>query len=49
VRNLRDRDDLEDTEAHVKRAITKWIIEKQVWRAWIGFLWFRIGIGGGLL
>jgi hypothetical protein len=42
------RNDLEDTGVH-ERVITKWILKKSVGRAWIGFLWFRIGIGGGVL
>jgi hypothetical protein len=27
----------------------KWIFEKLGWGAWTGFIWFRIGTGGGLL
>jgi len=27
----------------------KWIFKKYVGRAMIGFIWLRIGIGGGLL
>jgi hypothetical protein len=27
----------------------KWILGKQVWRVWIGFIWLRIGTGDGLL
>ena len=42
------RDDLEDTGVP-QRVTTKWILEKSVGRAWIGFLWLRIGIGGGVL
>jgi hypothetical protein len=29
--------------------ILKWILERQDGTVWIGFIWFRIGTGGGLL
>jgi hypothetical protein len=29
--------------------ILKWVFGEQGWRVWIGFIWFRIGAGGGLL
>jgi hypothetical protein len=42
------RNDLEDRGVH-ESVTTQWIIEKSVVRAWIGFLWLRIGISGGEL
>jgi len=42
------RDDLDDRGVH-ERVTIKWVIEKSVVRAWIGFLWLRIGIGGAEL
>jgi hypothetical protein len=31
------------------RIILKWILGKQGWRVLIGFIWLRIGTGGGIL
>jgi hypothetical protein len=31
------------------RIILKWILGKEGWRVWIGFMWLRIGTVGGLL
>jgi hypothetical protein len=31
------------------RVILKWILKKCGVRVWIGFMWLRIGTGGGLL
>jgi hypothetical protein len=32
-----------------ERIILKWILGKYSWRLWIGFIWLRIGTGGGFL
>jgi hypothetical protein len=39
---LKGRDRLEDVELWVK-----WMLMKQEVRMWIGFIWLRIGMGGG--
>jgi hypothetical protein len=31
------------------RIILKWVFRKYDFRAWIGFIWLRIGTGFGLL
>jgi hypothetical protein len=31
------------------RIILKLILGKHFWRVWIGFIWLRIGTGGGFL
>jgi hypothetical protein len=31
------------------RIILKYVLGTQRWRAWIGFIWLRIGTDGGLL
>lgn len=31
-----------------RRMIFKCVLEKCVWRLWIGSIWIRIGTGGGL-
>jgi len=30
------------------KVILEWILEKQIGKVWTGFIWFRIGISGGL-
>jgi len=49
VRTLRATEMTWKIHGYNKRVITKWILEKSVGRAWIGFLCLRIGIGGGML
>jgi hypothetical protein len=46
--SLKRRDQSEDLSVD-GRIILKWNLGKQVLRAWIGFIWFRIGTCGGLL
>jgi hypothetical protein len=46
--DLREIDHLEDQYIDARR-ILKWIFKKGVGEAWTGFMWFRIGTGGGLL
>ena len=46
--NLRERDYLEDTDVD-GRKILRWIFRKLDVRAWTGFIWLRMGTGGGLL
>jgi hypothetical protein len=45
LESLRDRDHSEDLNVDA-RTILKWILEKQGWRAWIGFVWLSIGTLG---
>ena len=44
--NLRERDLLEDPGVD-KRIILRWISRKWNVGLWIGFIWLRIGTGGG--
>jgi hypothetical protein len=46
-RDLREEDHLKDPG--VDRIILKWIFKKWYRGAWTGFIWLRIGTGGGLL
>jgi hypothetical protein len=32
-----------------RRIILEWILGKQSWKVWTGFIWLRIGISDGLL
>jgi hypothetical protein len=45
--NLRERGQFEDIG--VDGRILKWIFNKWDGQAWTGFIWLRIGRGGGLL
>jgi hypothetical protein len=35
--------------SNIQKLILKWISGKQGLGMWIGFIWLRIGIGGGFL
>jgi hypothetical protein len=48
VEKQEERDHWEDPELG-GRTILKWILEIEDGVVWIGFIWLRIGIGGGLL
>jgi hypothetical protein len=45
--NLRERDQLEDPDVD-GRIILRWVLRKWDVGAWIGSIWLRIGIVGGL-
>jgi len=45
--DLRERDHLEDLD--VDWRILKWIVQKWDEELWAGFIWLRIGKGGGRL
>jgi hypothetical protein len=46
--DLREGDHLEDLDVD-GRIILQLIFKKWTGRAWTGFIWLRIGTGGGLL
>jgi hypothetical protein len=46
--DLRERDHLEDLVVD-GRVTLKWVFRKWYAEAWTGFIWLRIGTGGGLL
>jgi hypothetical protein len=46
--NLNERVDLEDPGID-GRIVSRWIFRKCVGLAWPGFIWLRIGTGGGHL
>ena len=46
VGSLKERDHFEDLG--VNRIILKWVLKKQVGRAWTGLIWLRRGTDGGL-
>ena len=48
VGRLRERDHFEGLGVD-GRTIGKWIFKKWDRKTWIGLIWLRIGIGGGLL
>jgi hypothetical protein len=48
LESLKGRDHSEDLGAG-ERIILKWILVKSVLGVWIGFIWFGIGTGGGIL
>jgi hypothetical protein len=37
------------SEGKMRKIILKWILEKQGWRLWIGFIWLRTGTDDGLI
>jgi hypothetical protein len=43
---LKGRDHSKDLHAD-GRIILQWILGKEGWKVWIGFIWLRIGTGGG--
>jgi hypothetical protein len=47
LESLKGRDHSEDLGAD-GRIILKCVLGKEGWRVWIGFIWLRIGTGGGL-
>jgi hypothetical protein len=46
VGNLREEDHSEDRDVD-RRVILKWIFEKWEWGSWTGWIWRRMGTGGG--
>jgi hypothetical protein len=48
LESLKGREHLEDLGID-ERITLKWVLGKEGWRGWIGFIWLRIGTGGGLL
>jgi hypothetical protein len=46
--DVRERDHLEDLSVD-ENAILHWIFKKCFGEAWAGFIWLRIGTGGGRL
>jgi hypothetical protein len=42
------RDYSEDLDIDERMILTR-ILRKKFWRMWIGFMWPRIGTGGGIL
>jgi hypothetical protein len=46
-KSLGGRDHLEDTDVDGK-IILKWSLGKLCLKVWIGFIWLRIGTGGGV-
>jgi len=46
--NLKERDHLEDPDVD-ERVILRWIFRKWCVGVWTGFIWLRIGTGGGHL
>jgi hypothetical protein len=46
--DVKGRDHLEDLGVD-ETVILKWILRKYGGKVWIGFIWLRVGISGGLL
>jgi hypothetical protein len=47
LKRLRGRDHTEDLGLDGRIAL-KWILQKQDWRVWTGFIWLKIGTDNGL-
>jgi hypothetical protein len=48
LENLKGRDHLEDLGVD-GRIVLKWILGNWGYMVYIGFIWLRMGIGGGIL
>jgi hypothetical protein len=48
LKSLKESNNSEDLGID-ERIILESISGNSVWRVWTGFIWFRIGTGGGLL
>jgi hypothetical protein len=47
IQNSRRKTSREKTRVN-RKVISKWILKKEDMKMWSGFIWLRIGTGGGL-